>query len=191
MEKTITLIRHGKTPGNSEKRYIGVTDEQLSKEGEAEIAAGLYPDCDILFSSPLSRCIQTANIIYPDKTPIIIDELRETDFGSFEGKNYKELSDNADYIKWIASGGTAAFPGGESMSDATKRTMIGFQKLIAESKDYKAIVAVVHGGTIMSILSTIFEGDYYSYHIKNGEGYTFDLSSDGLYHGLRIRSFIR
>ncbi len=43
----------------------------------------------------------------------------------------------------------------------------------------------------MSILSTLFEGDYYSYHIKNGEGYTFDLSSDGLYHGLRIRSFIR
>ncbi len=103
------------------------------------------------------RCIQTANIIYPDKTPIIIDELRETDFGSFEGKNYKELSDNADYIKWIASGGTLAFPGGESMSDATNRTMIGFQKLIAESKDYKAIVAVVHGGTIMSIIKLLLQ----------------------------------
>ena len=35
--------------------------------------------------------------------------------------------------------------------------------------------AVVHGGTIMAVLQSLFGGDYYSYHVGNGEGYTFFL----------------
>ena len=42
MEKTITLIRHGKTPGNYEKRYIGITDEPLSVDGEKKIIKDNY-----------------------------------------------------------------------------------------------------------------------------------------------------
>lgn len=191
MEKTITLIRHGKTPGNNEKRYIGITDEPLSVDGEKEIISRHYPKCDIVFSSPLSRCIRTANLIYPEYKPVIIEELRETDFGIFEGKNYIELAETKEYIDWIESGGTAPFPNGESRNEASSRTMIGFEKLIKLSGDCKNISVVCHGGTIMSILSSLFEGDYYSYHVENGEGYTFELSSDGLYHGLCTRSFIR
>ncbi len=191
MEKTITLIRHGKTPGNFEKRYIGTTDEQMTLDGENEITSRKYPACDIVFSSPLRRCIRTAKIIYPDQQPVIIEELRETDFGRFEGKNYKELSKDKDYISWIESGGEAPFPGGESREEANKRTMLGFEKLIKMCVDYKDISVVCHGGTIMAILSCLFEGDYYSYHVENGEGYTFEISSNGLYHGLRTRSFIR
>ena len=40
-------------------------------------------------------------------------------------------------------------------------------------------------------LSNLFKGDYYSYHVENGEGYTFDLSHDGLYSGLCTRFFNR
>ena len=130
-------------------------------------------------------------MIYPSRDINIIEELRETNFGRFEGKNYLELSQDAEYIKWMESAGEDAFPGGESRADARKRTMLGFEKLINESKEFENISAIVHGGTIMAILSTLFDGEYYSYHVENGEGYTFDLSSNGLYHGLRPRSFIR
>lgn len=191
MEKTITLIRHGKTPGNYEKRYIGITDEPLSVDGEKEIISRHYPKCDIVFSSPLMRCVRTAELIYPECKLVIIEELRETDFGIFEGKNYIELAENKAYIDWIESGGTAPFPNGESRDEANSRTMIGFEKLIKLSSDCKNISVVCHGGTIMAILSSLFKGDYYSYHVENGEGYTFDLSSDGLYYGLCTRSFIR
>lgn len=44
----------------------------------------------------------------------IIEELSECDFGEFENKNYKELSGNQDYQRWIDSNGTLPFPGGES-----------------------------------------------------------------------------
>ena len=46
--KKVTLIRHGKTAGNLEKRYIGITDEVLCKEGREEIAAKEYPKADIV-----------------------------------------------------------------------------------------------------------------------------------------------
>ena len=94
--KKITLIRHGKTEGNLEKRYIGITDEVLCEEGRNEILAKEYPKADIVFSSPLLRCIETAGLIYPNQKPVVIDELKETNFGRFEGKNYKDLSNDID-----------------------------------------------------------------------------------------------
>jgi len=191
MDKKITLIRHGKTAGNYEKRYIGITDEQMNLEGENEIRNRIYPEADIVFSSPLARCIRTAEIIYPQSQIHIIEELRETDFGDFEGKNYKELSENPLYQSWIDGGGREAFPGGESPEEATIRTMVGYSRMLKESREYQNITAVVHGGTIMAILSSLFGGEYYSYHVENGEGYTFDLSSDGVYSGLSPRSFLR
>lgn len=191
MDKKITLIRHGRTPGNFEKRYVGITDEAMNLEGELDIKNRHYPKADIVFSSPLNRCLKTARIIYPDMEPIIIPELRETDFGSFEGKNYQELSGNEDYQAWIESGGEAPFPGGESRAEASLRAVQGFEKLLKLSEDCRDISVVAHGGTIMAILSNIFGGEYYSYHVENGEGYTFDLSHDGLYSGLCTRSFNR
>ena len=44
IDKTITLIRHGKTSGNYEKRYVGITDEQMTMEGEREIHIRKYPE---------------------------------------------------------------------------------------------------------------------------------------------------
>lgn len=189
-DKTITLIRHGATASNERKAYIGITDEPLSKIGVSQIKSRSYPKADIVFSSPLIRCIETANIIYPERKINIIDNLRETDFGIFEGKNYQDLSDNADYQSWIDSGGTASFPGGESREEAVARSIHGFESILHLSGEAKQISVIAHGGTIMSILSHYFGGDYYSYHIENGEGYTFDLSHYGIFSRLHPRSFI-
>ncbi len=191
MTRKITLIRHGKTSGNAEKRYIGVTDEPLTISGENEVKHRDYPEANIVFSSPLSRCIRTAELIYPNNEIIVIDNLRETDFGLFEGKNYLELPGLPEYQQWIESGGEAAFPNGEGRQDAILRMMDGFNEILERMGDANQISIVAHGGTIMAILSEIFGGDYYSYHVENCEGYTFDLSSDGIYSGLCPRSFNR
>ena len=59
----ITMIRHGMTLGNTQKRYIGVTDERLCPEGiqtlETGVAKGYYPAADTIYVSPLKRCIET------------------------------------------------------------------------------------------------------------------------------------
>lgn len=169
----IIFIRHGMTAGNAEKRYIGRTDEPLSAEGMACIARKKYPPADIAVTSPMRRCIETARIIYPHITPVICDELRECDFGGFEGKNYHEVSGNAAYQHWIDSGGEDTFPNGESPRDFRKRCTEGFLRTVKNHGEEDVIAYIVHGGTIMSVLSELSEPKrgYYDFHVDNGCGY--------------------
>ena len=118
IEIHLTLIRHGATLSNKEGRYLGKTDETLSPDGigalEKSVTDRSYPTADVLFSGPMKRCLETAQILYPGQTPIIIPEWTEMDFGAFEGHNYQELSKDPNYQRWIDSGGTLPFPEGES-----------------------------------------------------------------------------
>lgn len=179
----MVFIRHGKTKGNTEHRYIGRTDEPLCRQGILEIqklsACNFRPD--VLFVSPMKRCRESAKLLFPELEPIIADGLREYDFGAFEGKNYEELKNDPDYAGWLESDGKLSFPAGEGMEAFQKRCQIAFEETLkylnnhlSESEgDEKTAVYVVHGGTIMSVFSKYDEEnrDYYSYQCKNADGY--------------------
>ncbi len=169
----ISFIRHGKTAGNLEGRYIGRTDEDLCPEGRKNLLENLYPEAEIIFASPMKRCKETASIIYPGRDYIEIEEFREIDFGLFEGKNYAELNGNPDYQAWIDSGGTIAFPKGESRIDFIERNLKGYEKMcsIIKEKNVTQVSVIAHGGTAMAILANVLGGDYFDYQIKNGEQY--------------------
>ena len=123
----------------------------------------------------MRRCVQTAQILFPGKELVLEPGLMECDFGAFENKNYEELSGNPAYQEWIDSNGTMPFPGGESMEGFQKRCREQFARILEacleESVELGAFV--VHGGTIMSILSGFSKvpGDYFSWQVKNGEGF--------------------
>ena len=151
----IILIRHGKTKGNLEKRYIGITDEPLTDEGAHELKQIKYPDADIIISSPMLRCVQTAEIIY-GKCDYVID-------------GFEELKDNKYYQKWIDSGGKLQFPNGESMNSFSKRCINAFDYLVRKFDKADRMAFIVHGGTIMAIAKKYLGGDFYDYHLKNGE----------------------
>jgi alpha-ribazole phosphatase len=185
----VYLIRHGATPGNMEGRYIGRTDQPLSEAGKEQIRERSYPHVDKVFASPMIRCIETAGIIYPDAIYRLIPELRESDFGDFEGKNYEELNGNPDYQAWIDSMGNCPFPNGESREQVRERVCEGFRRVLNEREDAEIIAVVAHGGTIMTILENLFGGNYFDYQVKNGEGYSFEISYDGICHGLCPRSY--
>ena len=185
VEMTITLyiIRHGATKSNKRHAYLGNTNEPLSNEGGEQIIfyneAGRYPKENLLiFSSPMLRCLQTKDILYPDTRAILLPEWKEIDFGRFEGKNYQDLNGDPDYQRWIDSEGVTAFPGGESRDEFVKRSMAGLEWCIECMEDYKqkSAVCIVHGGTIMAIMSSLTGGDYYDYQVKNGQGYEIELS---------------
>ena len=180
----LVMIRHGATPSNKEHRYLGRIDEGLSMEGEQALqeARNAYPYIDYLFSSPMRRCTQTARILYPKQEIFVIPEWMEMDFGDFEGKNYAELKDNEYYQKWIDSNGTLPFPNGESREDFTERCKQGFYKMLLQLKNQNQINSamaaglVIHGGTIMSLLSTFCGGEYFDYQVANGQGYICTLN---------------
>ena len=185
----IYLIRHGQTPGNKLSRYIGTTDEALSEEGRAFLEKLDYPMPDALYVSPLLRCVETAGILFPEKEMHIIEELSECDFGEFENKNYKELSGNENYQKWIDSNGTLPFPGGESRENFKRRSLKGFQKAVAQCirEEVNTAALVIHGGTIMNIMEEYGDRQrtFYEWHVKNGGGYQVTVDPSDWQKGRR------
>lgn len=179
----IVLIRHGKTEGNKEKRYIGRTDQPLSEEGIAGIKENLgrYPSVEKVYVSPMKRTRQTAELIYPGQASELVDGLREMDMGVFEGKNHAELKNRPSYILWVATRGKISIPGGESMKDFGKRTMDAFTQVLGDmqAEGIKRSAVVAHGGTIMSIVSQLADDDYYEYMVNNGAGFRLTLDDDG------------
>lgn len=174
----VLFLRHGATEGNLEHRYIGRTDEPLSRSGRAQLARSGSDKAQLLFTSPMTRCIQTAELLFPGQQPHCIEKWREMDFGQFERKNYEELKDVAEYQRWIDSNGTLPFPGGESREEFVARVKCGMNRMIKSVTDaikasvqIETIACVVHGGTIMAVLSEDSGEDYFSFQCKNGEGY--------------------
>lgn len=175
----ITFFRHGKTLWNEQGRYLGKTDVSLWDKGAEEIQSWCRPqNVDLILVSPMKRCIETAKILYPERELIVISQWSEIDFGEFEGKDYQELSEDSRYQQWIDSNGVLPFPGGESREEFVKRCMAGYEeaKQRIEKCDAKSVVAIVHGGTIMSLGSQLLGGDYYDYQIKNGEQLCITIS---------------
>ena len=168
------FIRHAKTTGNSEHRYIGKTDEPLCQTGIEELLKRNYPDTDIVAASPMKRCVETAKIIYPKKEIKIYSGFRECDFGDFEGKNYSDLGSNAYYQKWIDSMGTLPFPNGEDHAGFVNRCCEEFLKSVSQLSEYKSIAYVVHGGTIMAVLERFSseKRSFYDSQVKNCGGYS-------------------
>ncbi|MEE1248504.1 MAG: histidine phosphatase family protein [Lachnospiraceae bacterium] len=192
------LIRHGATKANREHRYLGRTDESLSTEGVKElreaIYRGCYPKVDYLFSSPLKRCLKTANILYPAEAVTIIPDFQEINFGIFEGKNYKDLQGDERYQAWIDSNGTLPFPEGESREEFLIRCEKGFYCMLEKLKEQLlepvskknnqiTVGLILHGGTIMALLSNLCGGNYFDYQVLNGRGYVCELD----YHGGKAR----
>ena len=184
----IILVRHGKTAGNLEGRYIGSrTDEPLCEEGihalEEKVRESTYPPVDLVYASPMIRCRQTAKILWPkftDSSQIqYVQNLQECDFGAFENKNYQELSGNAEYQAWIDSNGTLPFPGGESKEECADRNLKGFDEVLKACRDEGITEAalVVHGGTIMNIMEAyaLPKKAFYEWHVGNGCGYLVEL----------------
>ncbi len=176
----ITILRHGQTDGNSKGKYIGTTDEPLLDAEIESLKAIKFPIVDAVYASPLKRCVQTAAILFPYEQARIIPELAERDFGLFEGKTYKELTEDLQYRQWVSKGEIVAFPGGEELSEFKRRIISGFEQVVADAvKKAKTNIAIVaHGGTIMSILEEYGfpKQSYIKWIVKNGEGYRLRLS---------------
>ena len=91
----IYIIRHGQTELNQRQVLQGRSDHPLNEDGikQAQDAAaalsGLF--FDHVFTSPLKRAVQTAQIVAPDVEPVIDDRLIEMDYGPYEGADLKAL----------------------------------------------------------------------------------------------------
>jgi alpha-ribazole phosphatase len=202
----ILLIRHGRTKGNAEHRYVGSTDEgllpeevkRLRQKGR-ELKTYLAGQTPVLFSSPMRRCIETARLLFDNKSGPrereqsekeqsddpgqelqchVVPDFRELNFGNFEYRTYQELEANPDtakaYQAYIDSNGEAAFPNGESKAEFEQRVWEAadplFHKLLSGKKEELVPVLIVHGGTIMAILDRFSDPNQDYFYWQTGPG---------------------
>lgn len=99
--RRVYLIRHGLTEGNRLRRYIGRTDEPLCAAGRAALSAAPLKGIETVYVSPLLRARETAAILFPHARQIVVDDLREMDFGAFENRSADDMKNDAAYRAWV------------------------------------------------------------------------------------------
>jgi len=185
-ERKLYLIRHGITEGNINKYYYGRTDVSLAPEGIAKLKEysekGIYPRPapDFVFTSGMQRTEESLSVIYGDTKHLIIEELKELDFGDYEMRSHEELMETAEYSDWFASGSErTGFPGGEDLIAFERRVMKGYEKMLIAFDEEG--MAVCHGGVISVIMMNCFpdpQKNKFSWIPEPGRGYIIKLKEE-------------
>lgn len=174
MKTKVFLVRHGETEWNRLGKFQGCKDINLSKEGIVQasyLSKKFNNNFDFIYTSPLKRALQTAEVISANKEikPIIINELREINFGEWEGLTLKEISNNfpKEFNNWRNDKIEAPMCGGDlSLKNASRRAKNAITEIVDKHKE-KKILIVAHGGIIKAGLIGLFEWDMTMYHKIN------------------------
>lgn len=185
----VTVLRHGATEATQRGVYIGVTDYPLSSQGKAELYAKRaefeYPNVDMVYSSPLKRCTETARILFPDNEIKTLDAFRELDFGEFDGKSVDELVELDEFKHWLKGGMHNAPPKGESVSQLIERTYAGIRDLFIEmtEKGIYHCALISHSGVIANLMACfgLPKNPPSEYTCESGEGFDIMLTTQ-LWH---------
>ena len=154
----IHLLRHGLTEANDTGTYIGRTDLPLSPRGLSLLLdmkkEFTYPGATRFFTSPLLRCRQTLEVLYPGCEPEVVEGLAECDFGEWEGRSVAQLKYDERFQDWVA-GTSTAIPGGEDTVQFQQRVMTAFEQTVEQILRSGTTDAVIctHGGVIMLLMT--------------------------------------
>ena len=152
MCQKIILIRHASIEPEYSGRYIGSTDPPLGEIGIKQAKAlAEHIKFKESFCSPLKRAQQTARLMGIDKIETDAD-LREIDFGKWEGKTFDEIKifDPQLVSCWAEYETNFAFPGGESIEHFLQRVHRAGDRLANNPAD--TVLVVTHGGVIRSLI---------------------------------------
>lgn len=121
MSDQLLLIRHGETEWSRTGRHTGRTDIPLTDQGrdEARAAARTLHDwtIDDVFTSPLIRARETAELVGLAERAVVDDRLVEWDYGDFEGERTLDTRETIpDWSVW-----THPITGGESTEEVGER----------------------------------------------------------------------
>jgi broad specificity phosphatase PhoE len=171
------LIRHGETDWNLQHRIQGLTDIPLNETGreQARAAGRLLSErgFDRIFSSPLSRARETAEIIAAEAglpSPDIVDALVERDYGDAEGLSFAEIERRYPDRSLV--------PGEETREAVAQRVLPALHDLAAAHPD-EALLIVSHGGAIRSVLMSVQPEVRYG-RIGNGSVHSFRFDAGEL-----------
>lgn len=153
--KKVYLIRHGLPDFPDGKRMcLGITDIPLGEEGlhQAKQMAAQLPTVTAVFSSPLSRAVQTAQAI---EIPItVLDDLRELHAGEWDGLTFDQIrSRYPDLYSARGKDQALPLPGAEDHTAGLTRFCRAMETAAKAAPGDFAVVA--HGGIIAQFLQKV------------------------------------
>ncbi len=171
MKTVVTLIRHGETEWNTKGKFQGCHDIDLTEDGIGQaklVSKRLDGKFDCVYTSPLKRAFHTAKIISSVKgiDPIIEDELREINFGKWEGLTVNDIRSNftKEFEIWRSDTEEGPICGGDlSTKNASLRAKASILKIVGANRG-KHIIIVAHGGIIKAGLIGLFDWNMTMYH---------------------------
>ena len=188
MRTTLYLVRHGKTDWNDQGRLQGAKDIPLNKAGLSEAkAAGITlksVPVHAIYSSPLSRAHETAREIakHHDLDITIVDALKETAFGIFEGITWNEL-----LVHPLIKNGpkeherfTATIGGAESIYETYVRASTAVDKIVSKHPN-ETVILVSHGllmKTIAYHMGVVEKEDIEKLMVRNAYPYKVEYIHD-------------
>lgn len=147
----LTIVRHGQTDWNKVGKFNSRTDIEISDEGRtlcqsfAPFYRELLAEQAVVVSSPLTRCIQTAGILFPETVAIKDPALVEMDFGDFEGLSPDDLqsSDQSqDLAAWRSFENDSPVREVETVTSVLGRAVRFFN---SRNFDNRPVILVTHG----------------------------------------------
>lgn len=142
------LLRHGDTRLSPEHRFSGLCDEPLSAEGARQVDAAAQrlargARIDAIVTSPLKRAAATAAIVAAELglATTVDDDLRETDFGEWEGFTFAEIQGKwrQAVTAWQRDPQQAP-PGGESFADTACRVNRACERILGQHRGETVLV---------------------------------------------------
>jgi broad specificity phosphatase PhoE len=148
---TILLARHGETDWNVQRRVQGHSDRPLNETGRAQAVALAETldgaQLDAIYSSDLARAYDTAQVV-AERTGLavtVLPELRERDFGTWEGLTDTEILERYPEAR------SGSWGDAETKEEMADRVLAALRR-IAAAHPGGCVLVVTHGGPVRSLL---------------------------------------
>lgn len=162
----IILVRHGETDWNRHEVFRGQIDVPLNQNGLKQARA--LGDAlkgqklDAIYSSPLSRAVQTAEEIakFQNLNVDVEDGFLDLSYGEWQGVSHEEVKARHPELdkKWHEQPHLLRFPGGESLDDVRERSMNALKRIASKHPD-DTIVLVAHRVVNKVVLCAVLDLD--------------------------------
>ncbi len=186
----ITLVRHGESLWNGERRIQGTQDPPLSARGlrqtdrlVARLAVEHPGRLAAVYTSPLRRAAETAERLAAQlRLPVVREpDLREMSLGKWEGLTVQEIQTAfpGSYERWLEDPAACPAPGGEGLPDFARRTARALTRM-QEAHPGSDLLVVTHGGVVKALLCLVLGLDVrYLFRLKQDNTALSQIQFDG------------
>ena len=170
MPTRIFLVRHGATTLTADERFAGSSKVSHSEAGRRQITSLAQrrenEALHAVYCSPLDRTVETASILATphDLTPVHEPDLREIDYGHWEGLRRSEIEAGFadEYAAWQEDPFTIGPRHGESGVNVLNRALPVMRRIVEDNR-HRNVLVVAHKGVNRILISSLLGFDVRGY----------------------------